>query len=527
MRHEVEQEQRRLSYYRIGQAEGKNSPSKLPASKSERRVKTSDRGSYEPPSSADETNMHFQAGKYVVDNSKPRTDLEYDPLSNYSAGLRPCMSQKVRNGQGLKRARSGEPDHTQPVTCKARPPRSPSPEPHDDLTEDGVLIIDIPPSPDKKREQDQKPLDSVADKSVRGKKLKEVEKVPHYPPHLAEPGVSKASSLPESGNLEENKIANKYAENKSQCILFENRKCENIPADGSVEPGGEQSGPLKAAEKETKKSPEFATTSAFAELLVEKKENPHQDKLHQCVMPHRVETMNPLQPYHFSPKNSLFYKAPVANLDSQCVQQWEPAAQDRADYHFSSTKAPSMLPHSQTALGKPAGWMQGVAADGKAPPKSCLDVTDLVSGCKQNLATDKQSTVDCTSTMLSNKQVSDNMHDKMIVIDSSSDDDDDEPNYSELDLSDSDPMEECYRIFMEENELPQTSVSMLLTRMNAFCEICSSVSTAFPHFLIIQPFRLQRWMRRSQRLTSNPKKCQERRGWLMRSNIQKYMLAYC
>lgn len=491
MRHEVEQEQRRLSYYRTGQAEGKNSPSKLPASKSERRGKNSDSGSYGPPSSTDETNMYFQAGKYVVDNSKPRTDLEYDPLSNFSAGLRPCMSQKVRNGQGLKRARNTDPDNTKPVTCKGRPPRSPSPEPHDDLTEDGVLIIDIPPSPDKKGGQDHKPLDS-ADKSVRGKKLKEVEKVPHSLPDLAGPGVSKAVSLPASGNVEENKITNKYAENKSQFIFFENRICENIPADGSVEPGGEQSGPLKTSEKEAKKSPESAATSAFAELLVDKEENPFQDKLHQCAMPHRVETMNPLQPYHFSPKNSLFYQAPVADLDSQCVQQREPLVQDRAGYHFCSTKVPSMLPHSQTTLGKPAGGMQGVAADGKAPPKSCLEVTDLISGCKQNLAADERSTVDFTSTSSSNKQVSDNMHDRVIVIDSSSDDD--EPNYSELDLSDSDPMEECYRIFMEENELPQTSVSTRLTRMDACCEICSSVSITFPHFLIVQPFSLQRWM---------------------------------
>lgn len=524
MRHEVEQEQRRLSYYQTGQAEGRNSPSKLPTSKSERRGKNSDRGSYRPPSSADATNMYFQTGKYVVDNSKPRTDLEYDPLSNFSAGLRPCMSQKIRNGQGLKRARNTDPDHTKLVTCKARPPRSPSPEPHDDLTEDGVLIIDIPPSPDKKRGQDQKVLDSVADKSVRGKKLKEVEKVPHSPPHLAEPGVSKSVSLPASGNVEENNITSKCAENKSQFIFSENRKCENIPADGSIEPGGEQRGPLKPSEKEAKKSPESATTSAFTELLVEKEENTFQDKLHQCAMPHRVETMNPLQPYHFSPKNSLFYKAPVAKLDSQCVQQGEPPVQDTADYHFCSTKAPSVLPHSQTTLGKPAGGMQGVAADSRAPPKSCLEVTDLISGCKQNLAADKQSTVDFTSTSSSNKQVSDNMHDKIIIIDSSSDDD--EPNYSELDLSDSDPMEECYRIFMEENELPQTPVSTLLTRMDACCEICSSVSITFPHFLIVQPFRLQRWMWRSQRLTSNPKKCQEKRGWLMKSKIQKYMLAY-
>ncbi|TWW60255.1 RNA exonuclease 1 -like protein [Takifugu flavidus] len=42
---------------------------------------------------------------------------------------------------------------------------------------------------------------------------------------------------------------------------------------------------------------------------------------------------------------------------------------------------------------------------------------------------------------------------RVIVIDSTSED---EINYSDIDVSDSDPMEECYRIFMEENEQKRT-----------------------------------------------------------------------
>ncbi|KAM9360189.1 RNA exonuclease 1 homolog [Symphorus nematophorus] len=44
------------------------------------------------------------------------------------------------------------------------------------------------------------------------------------------------------------------------------------------------------------------------------------------------------------------------------------------------------------------------------------------------------------------------MNDEEVIVIDSSSDDEDELNYSEMELSDSDPMEECYRIFMEANE---------------------------------------------------------------------------
>ncbi|KAG7276703.1 hypothetical protein CRUP_006882 [Coryphaenoides rupestris] len=78
-----------------------------------------------------------QTRKYVVDNSKPRTDLEYDPLSNFSADLRSYSSsgkdQKAK--AAFKRVR----DHPRDHPC--------GPALEDDLTEEGDLIIDIPSSP--------------------------------------------------------------------------------------------------------------------------------------------------------------------------------------------------------------------------------------------------------------------------------------------------------------------------------------------------------------------------------------------
>lgn len=444
MRHEVEQEQRRLSYYRIGQTGGRSSQNTSTISTSEREGKESDKNCYGPPLSTDSTKMYFQTGKYVVDDSKPRTDLEYDPLSNFSAGLHPGAQQKVKNGPGLKKARDSEPDRTKPVACKARLARSPSPEPHDDLIEDSVLIIDIPSSPDTSGGKDQKLLDSGSDNSLKGQKLYEFEEVPRTPPpRLTKPNTSKVSSL----------STNEYTEgNKGQTIFFENgehRKLEESVLSHL------------SAEMEAKKTAESATISTFPEPLMKRQENPSQVKSCQYETSCAAETTKLLQPYHFSPKNSLFYKAPA--VTSECRHQRELPAQNRAA----------------------AGCVQGRAADNKAPRPSCLEVAEPGSSCRQSLAADQPS---------------------IIVIESNSDDDG-EPNYSDLDLSDSDPMEECYRIFMEDNnkdkgnELPQTPVSTLLTDMGFFCDVSLI-------FSLINLFRRQ-W-RQCQRSNWNPKKWQEK-----------------
>ncbi|XP_070759888.1 RNA exonuclease 1 homolog [Enoplosus armatus] len=185
VRHEVEQEQRRLSRYQTVQADSRNSVPNSSVSKSETAGKNIDRGSYGLSSCTNFTKTYSRARKYVVDNSKPRTDLEYDPLSNFSAGLRSSSSsgkeQKVKKGHGLKRARNTVPcDQKKSVTYQAQLSQSPIPEPLDDSNEDGVLIIDIPPSPDKKRVRFQKPADSVAGKSLQDKveELKEVKTGP-------------------------------------------------------------------------------------------------------------------------------------------------------------------------------------------------------------------------------------------------------------------------------------------------------------------------------------------------------------
>lgn len=420
VRHEVEQEKRRLSYYRIGQTGRRGSKNTL-ISTAERENKNLDKKSNGLPISTGTTKMYSQVGKYVVDNSKPRTDLEYDPLSNFSAGLHPGAQPKVKNGHGLKKARYTEPDHTKLIECKGSwTPRSPSPEPQDDLIEDGVLIIDIPSSPDANGGKEQKHLDSGANKSLEDRKLNNFEATLAVActSQFEKPIASKGCSL---STVE-------YAEQKIEpTIYFENKIIEK-----SVN---------QSVEMEAKKIAESGTITLPPEPLMKRHENSYVT-LCQYESPCGADATKLQQSSNFLLNNSIFYDAPLGNSDLQCRQQ--------------------ELPAKKSTAGR---LVQGVAADDKALPASCLEKAEPGSSCRQTLAAVKHSALDCA-------QLSDSRSAEIIIKSSSDEDNDDnELNYSDLDLSDSDPMEECFRIFMEDSnkdkasELPQTSVSMRLTVM--------------------------------------------------------------
>ncbi|KAM3938821.1 RNA exonuclease 1 homolog isoform 2-T2 [Leptodactylus fuscus] len=64
----------------------------------------------------------YRANKYVIDNSKPYTDLEYDPMLNYSARL----LSKVNSKKVSKRSRTnGKVESHAPVSKKLRKPNLP------------------------------------------------------------------------------------------------------------------------------------------------------------------------------------------------------------------------------------------------------------------------------------------------------------------------------------------------------------------------------------------------------------------
>lgn len=79
--------------------------------------------------------------KYVVDRARPKTDLEYDPCSNFSADLLSSSSvdcklkstDKAHTEHSLKNNRTGK--NVQHLSCH-----------FDDSDDEGTLVIDIPPS---------------------------------------------------------------------------------------------------------------------------------------------------------------------------------------------------------------------------------------------------------------------------------------------------------------------------------------------------------------------------------------------
>ncbi|XP_022621009.1 RNA exonuclease 1 homolog isoform X1 [Seriola dumerili] len=482
--HEVEQEQRRLSLFQTVQADGRSTTPNFSVSKSEIAGKCVDKGSYAQSSSIDKTSSRPK--KYVVDNSKPRTDLEYDPLSNFSADLRSYSSsgkeQKVKNGQGLKRERdSVSCDQKKPVS-QAQLSQSPSPQPLDDSNEDCVLVIDIPPSPDKKRGRTQKLVDCISGKSdgVTGE-LKSLETAPAL---LDSPPIYLT-------NAEACQVTTPCAS-----TLYENKGCENTSVDGNVidltgcleDLGSEcQKITCQAAETEVENCPEPASLPASSDqqdkswnnIGAEEEENTSQVELPQCELSSSVEKMNPLQPYNFPSKNSIFYNAQAANSDSPCrqhnkqAQTTEPSAQNRVHNHWSPKQSvPTLVPGSQKMSSKIPGQIQDKAiinhtssvryVEQAVPtPDSMRFQTHHPSSMYVNshLTNGDESSSEPTEQLVR----ADN--EEVIIISSS---EEEELNYSDVELSDSDPMEECYRIFMEANnedkgkeEQPSVSVGII------------------------------------------------------------------
>uniref|UniRef100_A0A096M548 RNA exonuclease 1 homolog n=1 Tax=Poecilia formosa TaxID=48698 RepID=A0A096M548_POEFO len=354
VRYEVEQEQRRLSSYQTNQAD--KSSNKL-STKFETNL------SYGFSSSKNHKS-HVQAQKYVVDNSKPRTDLEYDPMSNFSAALHSCSSsgKEAKNRPDRKSSRSfGE----KPSTHQAQMYRPRSPEIlDDDSTEDGVLVIDVSLSPDKTLDQTQHTADSVS---------------------------STLDKTQDCSNDERNVV------DLTGCLEELERECENTGFQSPerkkkwTEPGGfsfpsDQPSNLlmeqtyKAQKKDLKSQNSFVCKRSYPNTQFKQNSITDQDKLkvqsQLCVLQNGEKT----------------------KMKAFTNQKQVEAAQDSSQIQIHNVR--SVNPHSRSE---------------------------------------------------STEQLLQEEDEAVIIIDSSPEDEDheDEVNYSEL--SESDPMEECYRIFMEAN----------------------------------------------------------------------------
>uniref|UniRef100_A0A671KVB3 Zgc:152968 n=1 Tax=Sinocyclocheilus anshuiensis TaxID=1608454 RepID=A0A671KVB3_9TELE len=134
---EVEKKQKRLSWYQTSQSLARTDSSGLCSEKYLRTTKAKDLNGnhliYKKPVST------TSGLKYVVDRARPKTDLEYDPCSNFSAdllsstGVKLKSTDKADTEHSLKNNRTGK--NFQPLSSH-----------FDDSDDEGTLVPDIPPS---------------------------------------------------------------------------------------------------------------------------------------------------------------------------------------------------------------------------------------------------------------------------------------------------------------------------------------------------------------------------------------------
>ncbi|XP_058237342.1 RNA exonuclease 1 homolog [Hemibagrus wyckioides] len=138
VKNEVEKEQKRLSRYQSEQAEiaGASSEEYLVTRKTQPKDQNGNQLKCKKDSAA--------ARKYVVDRTKPKTDLEYDPCSNFSADMRFSSSTDK-----IKSTSKADVDRDQQDKGKGKSVSTdPVPIPScnlEDSDEEGELVIDIPP----------------------------------------------------------------------------------------------------------------------------------------------------------------------------------------------------------------------------------------------------------------------------------------------------------------------------------------------------------------------------------------------
>ncbi|XP_056134741.1 RNA exonuclease 1 homolog [Lampris incognitus] len=372
VKNEMEKEQKRLTHYQTAQPDGTNVAKCEITTTSSNIVK---RDHYRPSSRPHSTKPYPATGKYVVDYSKPTTDLEYDPLSNFSADLGNCCSsnkdQKFKcDGEGLKKSRDAVCDVSVKSVAEEAGLGPPSPELLVDFKEEVI----ISPSPDKKRGQAQKPADpdAINPWDIVGKL--EIECAPIFP---------------------------------------------DLPANAEV---FRVKSPVKVSVQARKADAKYATENA---------EEP------SCVS---VNKKYGNKPIHVCEFDDL----------SKCLE----------DLRSESQKMPCSKA-TDPVVKRSSDKILGILPKGSQSPQ------DPFTKHREEEESPIHVVINPPPVKASNQEAN--------IIDSSSDEA--EAIYSDVDLSDSDPMEECYRIFMEAKaeENGATEKTTMPVSMLQFCSHCSIV----------------------------------------------------
>ncbi|KAM9810538.1 uncharacterized protein ACB057_004481 [Neosynchiropus ocellatus] len=341
IKHEVDFEQKRLSHCQTKEGVSNHS---LP--------KKSEKSSCSYGTGRSQTQVRMN--KYIIDNSQPRTDLEYDPMSNFSADFGSYKSsgkeQRFKNAGSLKRAWVAEERGATKATQLLSPKVM-------DSRDDGILVIDAPLSPDEKRSRQQKY--DMQQEAAEQRGDADVNAAPCSPATAAE---AKMSS---SNHRMQNECMSRFEDAVNEAL-------KTLPPVGQT---------------------------------AEPKDSNWLSKLLQ--------------------EEALAYSVDM-NVQKEAQS---------TDYHHFPSKSGLELLSEMSELMQSRGTCQGVLPEKTAGAPCSSSHQQTINKCEANLDLTSKAKVE---QMMGKTDV--------IVIRSSSDDD---VNCSDLELSDSDPMEECYRIFME------------------------------------------------------------------------------
>lgn len=551
VRSEVEKEQKRLSQYQTSQSltQGDNaglcSEKYLRTTNSQAKDQNGNNLKYKKPVSSN------SGCKYVVDRARPKTDLEYDPCSNFSADLLSSSSvecklkstDKVDIEHSLKNDRTGK--NIQHLSSH-----------FDDSDDEGTLVIDIPPSASdqgKRRAKEKgkstmiKPLrspegtcavnnDLLANDQTKPRQHKEKvssngppsHKIEHIVSNQEKERISAKPVITQEQESSEGELVIDVSSFEEQCetiskeLLDLPKLCpiSDAPADDGKEANEEPlNKPVSIAKHSVKETEPFLeglkeepvtkpvnSTNLKMEVFVTQEENVLDD-ISTCLDNLRSESeriksiqdvkMLPVcsvygneDIYSLSPasviQNATFKAEPQIDCISSYTQKSKivsstTISQEQAHQRYfpmvSSRSFPSSFhkveehgcsPHSQSlvetswptiqkspdqpfAQNIPAYVSEIDTRTFPAPSTSQLNLKTTVDFEKLPTS-DASFPVPCDIPVLPQTFASAAMtgsNNEANVVDSSSDE---ELRYSDLDLSETDPMEECYRIFMEANQ---------------------------------------------------------------------------
>ncbi|KAJ8381151.1 hypothetical protein SKAU_G00019290 [Synaphobranchus kaupii] len=473
---EVEKEQRRLSHYKSLQGDGDGTNKGL-ISYNDSVGKVCNPINCSTSRQQKSSAIRSRVSKYVVDNSKPRTDLEYDPLSNYAADVqssssaehKPQLCDSGEEKQCLKRPREKvNKDRSELLTSELED------------SDDGVLVIDIPPLEVKRKNrrppklsktlaevpEDATPLVPVADVFVPAQSCEHKVSTPDIVGTQSESNCIQPSTgliVNQRSECEKNHNPN-VLEDISKCLETLRSESEkivpllktevmqvnkgtaasessriNLVSWSNMDPSGDQNGNSNTVvpqliKHELTPSCEEKSNSPLPTRLDSFQNLTGNDK---GILPLSLKSNSNNQSNDQQGTSKVEgYWLPVQQIPLPCLQKAvaQISRPDFTEVHLLSADAKPNDSPDNIADISPINLLQGPSISGV--PQPVTNEVDLLDNSKDSQMHKISESATKSADLSSGEEII----------------------YSDMDLSDSDPMEECYRIFMEANHAGQEPV---------------------------------------------------------------------